>query len=668
VPAYLIDASFTKNNKEETKQMKTRKILTLLLAAVMLVSVLAACQPEEVTPDAPPDTPVSTPPKEDTPQIPGTPTEPDPTPDAPPEEPPPINSKTQRDTLVVGTPAMNGDFINGWGNSSYDLYIKTLTGGYCDTYFQTGEGQLIMNEQVVKNLATSVDAEGNKTYTFTIWEDLKWNDGSTIYAKDFVGSLLLYASPEFKELGVTSMSGQGLVGYSAFIDGETQVFEGVKVLGDFVFSLEISNEELPYFWETAFVAYGPIPMDVWLPGIDVDSSAEGSSFAGDWVSLLQNISDTERFAPSVSCGPYKFISFDGSTVTLQRNPYFKGDPWGNLPKFEYIVQREVPDVTDVELVLGGDIDMVCGVIEGDKIEAAKASEYTVAHSYLRAGYGYIGFACDWGPTKDANVRWAIAHMIDRNAIIDHVLGGYGGTVDSCYGMAQWTYQARRRELAEKLIPIAFNLEKANDFLDASEWKFEADGTTPFDRSKAQADGSYMRHNADGEMLVIRHMSASTAVGTPIESETLKNGPMIGMKYEVFNAEFSELLDNYYYAYELPDSERVYSAFNLAVNFSVVDDKYESWHSDMLGTWYNPPQFATPEIDAITVEMRYLDPTETDRHADLWMQFQIEIQKGMPQFPLYSNEYFDVHSSVIKSIKTSPYANYCDVICEIEKWP
>ena len=650
--------------------MKTRKILTLLLATVMLVSVLAACgdkdQPPEVTTDTPTDT--STPPKEDTPQQPGVVTTPDEPSVEPPDEPPPINSKTPRDTLVVGTPAMNGNFINGWGNSSYDLYIKTLTGGYHDTYFQTPGGQLILNETIIKNLATSVDGEGNKTYTFTIWEDLKWNDGSPILAKEFVAGMMLYASPEFGELGVTSMSGDGLVGYEAFAEGETQTFAGAQVLGDHVFSLTIDKENLPYFWETSFVAYGPIPMDTWLPGIDVDSSADGCTFTGDWVPLLQNISDTERFGPSVSCGPYKFISFDGSTVTLQRNPYFKGDPWGNLPKFEYIVQREVPDVTDVDLVIGGDIDLTCGVIEGAKIEAARASEFAVDYSYLRAGYGYIGFACDFGPTKDANVRKAIAHMIDRNAIIDHVLGGFGGTVDAAYGMAQWTYQARRRELAEALTPIAFNLEKANDFLDASEWKFEEDGTTPFDRSKAQADGSYMRYNAEGEMLVIRHMSASTSVGTPIESETLKNGPMIGMKYELTPAEFSELLDNYYYGYEIPESDRVYHAFNLATNFTVVDDKYYSWHSDWLGTDYNPEQFSTPEIDRITMEMRFLDPTETEKHADLWVEFQVEFQKGQPQFPLYSNEYFDIHNSVIKGINTSPYANYCDVICEIEKWP
>ena len=647
--------------------MRTRKILALLLSAVLAIGLLAACN--ATTPDTPDNTDAgtTTPPPTNTPEKPGEPTTPapDPTPAEPPMN---FNSKTPRDTFVVGTPDMNGDFINGWGNSSYDLYIKTLTGGYCDTYFQTPGGQLILNETVVKDLKTALDAEGNKTYTFTIWDDLKWNDGSTIYAKDFIATLLLYASPQFKEVGAESEAGDGLVGSSAYIDGDTDVFAGAQVLGDFQFSLKIDVEELPYFWEPSFVMYGPIPMSVWLPGITISSGPEGASFVGDIEPLCQRISETERFAPSVSCGPYMFISYDGATVTLQRNTFFKGDPWGSLPSFEFIVQTTVSDEVDVDLVIGGDIDLIGGVIEGGKIEAAKSSEFAGTHSYLRAGYGYIGFACDWGPTADANVRWAIAHMIDRNQIIDHVLDGYGGTVDSQYGMAQWTFQARRRELAAQLVPIAFNLDKANDYLDKSEWVFEADGSTPFDRTKANAAGTYMRHNAAGEMLVIRHLSASTSVGGAIEAETIKNSPLIGMKYELQQSDFNALLDNYYYAYDLPESERTYSAFNLAVNFSVVDDKYWSWHSDMLGTWMNPPQYATPEIDAIVMEMRYLDPTETDKHADLWVQFQVLIQQGMPQLPLYSNEYFDIYNSVVQGLTTSPYANYCDVICDIHKWP
>jgi len=620
---------------------KISRILSLLTAMVMVAGIAAACgEKKDVNAPA-----VEAPAVVETSQY---------------------NSKVPRDTFMVGTPAMNGDFISGFGNSSYDLYIKTLTGGYADTYYASSEGQLLINNTIVKKQDTKVDATGNKTYTFTLHEDLKWSDGSSITAKDYIGCILMYASPKWAEVGATSSLGEGLIGYNEYYDGDTEVFAGIKVLGEYEFSLTIDAEELPYFYETAWVAVGPICMASYFPGIEIVSDANGSSFDGDITADCQRISQTERFAPTVICGPYMFVNYDGSTVNLKKNPYFKGDWNGKKPSFEYIVQLQVPSETDTDMVLSGDIDFVGGTIEGAKINAAKASDNAVAYSYLRAGYGHLSMHCDWGPTKDPNVRWAIACIIDRNAVIDHVLDGYGGTVDAAFGMAQWTYAARKRQLDARLQPIAFNLAKANEFLDKSEWAFEADGKTAYDSSKANADGTYMRYNSSGEMLVINHLSASPVVGNVIESETIKNAPMVGMKYNVTHGEFDDLLTNYYYGFELGE-DRFYNTFNLASNFSVIDDKYDGWHSDYFGTWVNANQLSDPEIDRLTLAMRRLDPSETEKFADLWVDFQVRWQELLPQVPLYSNEYFDIYNSVVKSVPTSPYANYCDVICDIEKY-
>jgi len=258
-------------------------------------------------------------------------------------------------------------------------------------------------------------------------------------------------------------------------------------------------------------------------------------------------------------------------------------------------------------------------------------------------------------------------MIDRNSIIDHVLEGYGGLVDAAFGMAQWTFQSRRREVTQQLIPIAFNLDRSHDLLDDSLWKFEADGRTPFDRTKTNSAGTYLRHNAAGEPLVIRHISASLAIGGAIESETIKNAPLVGMRYDITHGDFATLLDHYYDGATMGD-DRTYHAFNLASNFTAVDDKWQSWHSDHVDIWWNASNVADSEIDRITVLMRELEPTQTERHADLWVEFQVRWQQILPQIPLYSNEYFDIHNSVVISVPTTPYANYQDVICQIHKWP
>ncbi len=583
-------------------------------------------------------------------------------------EPTTIADSTPLNTLTVGVTEMNGDFINGFGNSAYDAYIKTMLHDFCYTVEVTGEGELVINPQVVKEHTAESDEAGNKVYTFTLCDDLKWSDGTPITAADYVGTLLWQASDEWVTAGASSSTGLGLLGYSDYLSGKADAFAGVKLIDEHTFSVTIDAAELPYFFELSYAQVGPIPMAVYAPGCEIVSDENGSSFGDyDILTAMNNVAATERFAPTISCGPYKFISYENSTVTLEANEYFKGDLDGNKPTLKYVVQKVVPNDTDVDSVIAGSIDMVTGVIEGKKIEAAKADANTTFHSYLRNGYGYLAMHCDWGPTADPNVRWALAYLLDRNAVVDYVLEGYGGIVHAEYGYAQWMYDYAGDELEDELTAFNLNIEKANELLDQTEWKFEADGTTPFDASKATADGSYMRYNDKGEMLTINHMGTEDNTVTDIiEIQYKANAPLAGVNFIVTKSDFSALLDNFYYSYELGD-DRKYNTFNLATSFAATFDPYtSSWHSDKFGTWENPCQVNDPELDEIIMKMRSVDPSDKDTFVDYWLQYEKRWQEILPQIPLYSNEYFDIFNNTVTGVETTPFYNYANVICKIGK--
>ena len=160
---------------------------------------------------------------------------------------------TKANTLVVGSASMNGDFVDGFGSNAYDNYIKQLVHAYCDTFEMTNAGEYVLNETVVKEYSVETDEAGNKTYTFNLWDDLKWSDGSAITAKDYVGSLLWKASPKWLEVGASSNMGMGLIGYTEYLTGATENFAGVKLIDDYSFAITISAEELPYFYEYYYV-------------------------------------------------------------------------------------------------------------------------------------------------------------------------------------------------------------------------------------------------------------------------------------------------------------------------------------------------------------------------------------------------------------------------------
>jgi Bacterial extracellular solute-binding proteins, family 5 Middle. len=635
-------------------------------------------------------------------------------------------------TLVIGTPAMNGDFIEGFGNSAYDAYIKRVTfGSYYSTIWIDSNDQMVVNVQVVKDHSTEVDADGNKTYTWTIFDDLKYSDGTAITAKDYVFGALYFSSPAWVEAGATGgSSGYGLLGYEAWEAGATDTFAAIKLIDEYTFSITIDNEFLPYFHELSYAGQGPYPMHVYAPNVDVVSDENGSKLIGKDVDQaaieaeraellgaigalkaavdaaaeaakaagnealatalqdaykphatsqvikdanykvlladLQNLAATERFAPTIACGPYKFVSFENQTVTLEINEYFKGDQEGKKPTIKNVVQKYIPQDTDVDQVISGDVDVVTGVIEGAKIEAAKASDTAKTHSYFRNGYGYLAMHCDWGVTEDINVRWALGYLLDRNEVISYVLGGYGGTVHSQYGFAQWMYDEMGADLEEELIAFNLNLQTANEYLDKTEWKFEADGTTPFDASKANAEGTYLRHNAAKEPLTINHMgSENNTVTDIIEIQYTANAPLAGMKFVVTKADFNALLDNYYYGFQKGD-ERLYNTFNLAVTFGRPFDPYDNWHSDFLLTYQNSCQLGDAELDAAIMTMRNLESTQKEEYLDAWMKFEIRFQELLPQIPLYSNEYYDIMGNNVEGFNTTPFATWEYIICDVTK--
>ncbi|MDO5033603.1 MAG: ABC transporter substrate-binding protein [Eubacteriales bacterium] len=183
---------------------------------------------------------------------------------------------TDADTLVVGAPELNADYINGFGNSSYDVYIKYLLGTYGGeagyaTYFSDEAGQFILNPTVTsKEPEVTEHEDGSKTYTFFLAEDLKWNDGEPVTALDYVFTNFFLASPEWMAQGANnSMTGEDYVGFDAYHAGETRVFEGVKLIDDYTFSVTLKADKLPYFYETAIAASVPTPIHRYAPSLTV---------------------------------------------------------------------------------------------------------------------------------------------------------------------------------------------------------------------------------------------------------------------------------------------------------------------------------------------------------------------------------------------------------------
>jgi peptide/nickel transport system substrate-binding protein len=140
----------------------------------------------------------------------------------------------------------------------------------------------------------------------------------------------------------------------------------------------------------------------------------------------QEVGDAGFAQNPVGTGPYRFESWTrGHQVVLEANP----DYWNGLPAVKTVVFRTIPErVTQIDELLAGGVDII-RTVPPDQIALIEASgtAYVSVAPILRVVY--LAFDClGRDPTsqialKDARVRQAIAHAIDVEGIIYHVLGG-----------------------------------------------------------------------------------------------------------------------------------------------------------------------------------------------------------------------------------------------------
>jgi len=141
---------------------------------------------------------------------------------------------------------------------------------------------------------------------------------------------------------------------------------------------------------------------------------------------------------TIGTGPFRFVEWvPGDRIVMERNEAY----WGPKPQWRRVVLKPIPtDSARVAALLSGDVDMIDVVppsLLGDlhnrsDIHVVQAVSNRVVYIHLdsyRDRSPFVtdlqGAALDRNPLKDPRVRQAISKAIDRQAIIDHVMGGLG---------------------------------------------------------------------------------------------------------------------------------------------------------------------------------------------------------------------------------------------------
>jgi peptide/nickel transport system substrate-binding protein len=162
----------------------------------------------------------------------------------------------------------------------------------------------------------------------------------------------------------------------------------------------------------------------------------------------------------------------GDQITFVKNPTFREE---GKPYLDGITVKVTPDKeSTIAAFVNGEYDYVYFVVTGDLPTLSEATD-TVTVTEREGGANvewlWLNMSDGGDPTKphpvlgDPAIREAIDYAIDRQTIIDEVLGGYGGLTGS-FIFSGWA--------AVDLPPAPFDPDHARQVLDAAGWT-EGDG-------------------------------------------------------------------------------------------------------------------------------------------------------------------------------------------------
>jgi len=464
----------------------------------------------------------------------------------------------ETNSVILGSSTdLSGAFRNSsWGKTSpgsADLDIEELTSGH-STVMTGKDGAMMWNMKALAEVPVAkVNEDGTLTYTIKVKNDLKFSDGSSINAKNYIVSILANSNEVGKAAGGSGKSGQTLVGYDEFYaftganagasvgEGDKAVtaskyFKGVQLLDDYTFAVTFTSDYAGYYYAQSYASFGPSPMALYVGSHDiiVDAETKCCGLSEDFYKKVEkNGTQVYEVADVIKAnmewdsalpysGPYYVSNYNESTLTatLKLNPYYPGDDARGTASIETITYVKVIPETQMTQFKAGQVDVIAGITGGDetkealKVVSESNGKFAETH-YDRAGYGKIGLRGDFGPTGFVEVRQAIMHSVNRSSFAQTFTGGYGSVVHGPYYTGSAAYQAVKNEIL--IDEYEYNIDTAIECLEEGGWVFNVRGET-FDPAKddvrykklegyeksldnlnfATVDGKYKTVKIDGE--------------------------------------------------------------------------------------------------------------------------------------------------------------------------
>lgn len=353
--------------------------------------------------------------------------------------------------------------------------------------------------------------------------------------------------------------------------------------------------------------------------------------------------ETTRTRLPVSAGPFRLKSLDrdAGTVRLVRNRHW----WGERPKLDALVLREVPADKRLAALRSGRVDLAPLDLDSKHPPLGKVAHNKKLRLYKAAGSAWTQLTLNGGsgPLQDNKVRRAVARAIDRDRIAEKVvepLGFHGFAPGNHLVMGT---QDGYRDNSSALGDVG--PDKADAMLDAAGWKkTPVDGATHASRQPAAAGDAAHSHGdsarelraKDGKPLTLRlliskHSAQSRTVARQVTRMLHKVGVRTRVQKVSGKSFFTDHVANGKFdlavfswpatAFPLADAKSLYAKPRPAADGSMDVGR-------------NYARTGTDEIDLLF--RRASSQLDDDKEQELVDSLDARIWREAHSLPLYQN--------------------------------
>ena len=297
------------------------------------------------------------------------------------------NTLTRPDivTIALDSPPINLDPRIG-----VDAYSERLDQLLFNSLVRKGE-----SSDILPDLAESWVIPDPTTYIFHLRENVRFHDGRSLTAADVVYT------------------------FNSILDGTVQTAKaGTYSLVDTVEALDPHTVQF-----TLTEPYAPFLWNVALPAIGIVPEGAGNDFSNQ----------------PIGTGPFIFEHYirDGE-ILLRSNPDYFGEP----PQLDAVRFKIVPDAVVRALELRkGTIDIALNVLPADIVEALRDEPHLEVLNTEGTNAQYLAFNLEDPLFSDLRVRRAIAHAVDREAIVKYLWRNQARLADSILPPENWAYSS-----------------------------------------------------------------------------------------------------------------------------------------------------------------------------------------------------------------------------------